>query len=114
MAKVTRGSTKKINTPATIMQNGWVIINPIKTDRLTEYSRTVEGLDSRDPNDADVIFKLNQDLVAEHLVDWNWVDGSDSEDSSMPIPKTGIDVGEMLYARETLWIVQQITKTDPK
>lgn len=95
-----RQATSKVNSEEVMGEDSWVVLRHIKYARALEVMGYLEDEDLTELEQE----KVMADVVAEAVVEWNWVD---EDGKPLATPKEGLELGE-LYTHEIQFLVNQI------
>jgi len=104
MAK--RTTVKRFDTDEVQGEGSYVVLSSLKVKEI----RHLRNADKAKDNDFDA-FDEGCKLLAQHIVDWNWVD---DEDQPLPLPKGKVSVIDMLTNEESEFLSDLMTGTDTK
>ena len=104
-----RVTSRKVATPKAQGKDSWVVFKPVT------YGERLEALEleKQHANDDDAEWRIEaqRQMYADHILDWNWVDG---DDQPLPLPKDDPDVINGLTDVEQEALDALFGDTDPK
>ena len=97
-----RKSVRKVRTGQVHAPNSWVIVSALKVKEI----RALRKRAAEDEYDA---FEGGLDMLASHILDWNWID---DEDNPLPLPKDDPNVIDELTNDESEFLANLLMGQD--